>query len=102
MASPLCQLTLRERTDIGSRHGDFAGRGAVNAGDQVEQGSLARARWAHERDEFLLRHLQVDALEHGNFQAVAVIHLAHVLHFYSWGHSIVLSAKFLSSPSRLL
>src|SRR5262249_27039709 len=50
---------------------------AVDAGDQVEQRRLARARRAHERLEAALGHVEVDALEHRNRLLVAMVNLAH-------------------------
>ena len=54
--------------------------GAVDAGDQVQQRGLARARRPHERDELARRHFEVDAVEHRDLLAVALVDLANVLH----------------------
>ena len=59
---------------------DLARGRAVDAGDQVQQRGLARARRPHQRHELALGHVQVDAVEHLDLQAVALIDLANVLH----------------------
>src|SRR5207302_9874689 len=42
-----------------------AGRGLVQAADQVHQRALARTGWAHDGDEFSLRDVQGNPLDGG-------------------------------------
>ena len=51
--------------------------GAVEPGDQVQQGRLARARGAHQGQEFSLLDLNVEIHEHGNHELVAAILFRH-------------------------
>ena len=56
--------------------------GPVDAGDQVQERRLARARRPHERDELALGDLQAQPVEHGELLAVALVDLAHVAHVH--------------------
>src|SRR2546430_3856790 len=58
----------RARVDPRQRpaeHHDRAGRGLEQSGGDVEQGRLAAARRAHDRDEFALRDAQRGLLDRG-------------------------------------
>ena len=54
-AAPAGELALRELRHVGAGHDHLARRGPVDAGDQVEQRRLARARRAHQGHELALR-----------------------------------------------
>ena len=55
-------------------HDHLAAVGMVQAADQVQNGGLARARRAHQRDKFPFRDFQVQAVQDLNqFLATAVI-----------------------------
>jgi len=79
-AAPARQRALGQRADVGSVDHDLAGRGTIDACDQVEQRRLAGARRPHEREEFALGHAEVDAVEHGDLLRIALVDLAHLLH----------------------
>ena len=93
-AAPLGQLAFRQRCEVSSGHNHLARRRAVDAGDQVQQRGLARARRPHQRQELALRHFEAQAVEHRDLLAIAVIDLAYVLH--TDGAS--LGRHFASSP----
>lgn len=57
-------MVLEEDGGAGACHPYLAGGGAVQSGDQVEQGRLARPGGAQQADELAFRHAQVDAVEH--------------------------------------
>src|SRR4029079_14981596 len=63
LAAELRQVRVLERRDLLVRHGDRAGGGLVEAGEDVHQGRLARPRWAHHGGELPARHLDGDAAE---------------------------------------
>src|SRR5262249_17814175 len=64
LRSPARQLAGRRTRDVAAAD-DHAPRGwLVEASDQVEQGRLAGARGAHEREELSARDLEVEPLQH--------------------------------------
>lgn len=54
---------LVERGEIDARHRDFAGIGRVEPRDDVEQGRLANAGFAADRDMLTRREAQIEPLE---------------------------------------
>ncbi len=58
-------------------HDHLALGGAVEAGDQVQQRRLARARRAHQRQELALVHREVEVDQHGDDELVAAVFLVH-------------------------
>ncbi len=77
-------LSARQRVELGLGHlgqlvvvdHDRARGGPVEAGDQVQQGRLARARGAHQGEELPLLDGQVEVFEHRNPELVAAVFLA--------------------------
>ena len=60
-------------------HDHFTAVAVIQSADQVQNGRLARARRAHQRDKFPFRDFQVQAVQNLNrFLAAAIIldHLA--------------------------
>ncbi len=56
----------RRAGDVATRQFDARpASGAVQPGDQAQQGGLAAARRPQQRDEFAARDRQIDAIEHG-------------------------------------
>jgi hypothetical protein len=58
------QLAVRGAVDPRARELDRPGVGGVQAGEQVQEGRLARARPAGDRDELARLDAQVGAVEH--------------------------------------
>ena len=59
-------------------HDHLAAIGMVQAADQVQDGGLARARRAHQRDEFPFRDFQVQAVQDLNRFLAAAVMLDHL------------------------
>ena len=64
------QLLVLERKDILAVHGYFAGGGAVESAQHMQQGALARTRRAHDGYKFSLFHRKVHPIQ-GLDQGVA-------------------------------
>jgi hypothetical protein len=74
---PRRKLGFRERGDVRAGHLQRPPRRLVDAGDEVEQGGLAGARRAHQRDEVARGDLEIDVLEHGHDLRAAPVSLRH-------------------------
>src|SRR5581483_8507043 len=75
------EVALGQPRDVGAGDVERARRRPIDAGDQVEQRGLARARRAHQRLERSLGHVEIDPLEHRDVLLAALIHLAHAAYF---------------------
>jgi hypothetical protein len=60
---PAGQLGLRQRTKLGAGDANRSGRGPIDAGDQVQQRSLAAARPPHDRDELALGDREAEVVD---------------------------------------
>jgi hypothetical protein len=63
--APVGELALGEPRDVLAAHEELARVGLVDAGDEVQQRGLARARRPHQRDEVAARDRERDVVQHG-------------------------------------
>src|SRR5262249_39426902 len=63
LRSPLGELAVRHAIELRPRDLDRPGAGSIEAGDDVEQGRLARARRPHQRLERAARHVEIELVE---------------------------------------
>src|SRR5690606_5029730 len=78
LAAPVRQAAAAHGVDALAVDGDLAAAGRVQAADQVQQGGLAGARRAHQRDEVALFDLQVQAVQHVDPFRAALVGLGEV------------------------
>src|SRR5512139_309479 len=76
--APGGELRFGQTGDVDVPHGDRAGVGPVQTRNEIQQGALAGARRAHERQEFPLDDGQRDALEHRDDLVSPAVGLAEV------------------------
>ena len=62
--APVGELAFAQPRDVLAVHEQRAGVGLVDAGDEVEQRRLARARRTHQRDEVALGDVERDVAQH--------------------------------------
>src|SRR5437016_4138893 len=62
--SPLGQLAFAHARDLLLADPDFAPRGHIEAGNQVQQRCLPRAAGAHQGEELARRHLEIEIEKH--------------------------------------
>src|SRR4029078_4760041 len=61
--APLCERVLAAPTQLLASEDDLPTRGAIDAGEQVEQGRLAAAGWPVDGEEALRRNTEAHAVE---------------------------------------
>ena len=62
--APAGEFRLAQPDDVRAADQEFARIGLVDAGNEVEQRALARARWAHQREELAARDVEADVAQH--------------------------------------
>ena len=77
--APDGDLFLVQRVDENTIDDDFAGGGAVDPGDHVDQRRFAAARFADDRDKRAQLDLQVHTFEGGERTGGAYVRLHHLL-----------------------
>ena len=91
--APRGQGGLVEARDLPAVNDDAAARRPIDAGDEVQQCGLARARRPHEREEVAARNVEGDAVQDRDFEFVAVVDLVDVLDVNERrGHSALLTS----------
>jgi hypothetical protein len=66
---------------------DFAAIGMIQPTDQIQDGGLARTRWAHQRDKLAHRNFQVQAMQDFDGFFAAPVILDHIAQGYGGGHA---------------
>jgi hypothetical protein len=85
--------------DFVARDGDRAARGDVEAAEKIEQRCLAGAAGAHERDEIALIDVEVQALQHVDILAAALVLLIEAANFdQRIGVAFAIDTNHLRSP----
>ena len=75
--APLGGLPIVQAKNVFTHHQQFAGTGAVNGCDHVQQGGLARSGRPHQRQELAAGDVDGDVVERGHFKSVALENLAY-------------------------
>lgn len=89
LAASARKLARTHLLDVLAGDFDAAGGGRIQTADQVQQGGcLARARWAHQRDEVALRDVEVDPAQHVHGFGAAPVGLVQVTDADEGGHGV--------------
>ena len=83
--APVGGLRVAEAKHVLAEHQQLAGGGAVDRGDHVQQGRLARARRAHQREELAPRDFDRNVVESLHFKRIAFENLADVAYLHDFG-----------------
>src|SRR5712692_10393277 len=98
---PVRQLPARHLIDPLPRHVDAARAGAIQAGDEIEERSLARSGRAHQRQELAARDVEVQTVQHVDVFTAAAEDLFDPTHGnQGLAHPLFSSTRTLSPSAR--
>src|SRR6266550_766812 len=85
LVAPVGRLRVAEAEYVLAQHQQVARRGTVNGGNHIQQGGLARARRAHQGEEFAGSDLDGNIVESFDLKRIALEYLADVVSLDDFG-----------------